>query len=74
MEHVSAAPFGGLDQYTRETVWRAPLSTKEQREALIALPSGQHGGTYWEIFASLINNVVEPIVALERRRDAATSL
>jgi hypothetical protein len=25
----------------------------------IALPSGQHGGTYWEIFASVLPNVVE---------------
>ena len=38
-------------------------TTKEQREALIALPSGQHGGTYWEIFATVCPNVVEPIVA-----------
>ena len=38
-------------------------TTKEQREALIALTTGRHGGTYWEIFASVIPNVVEPIIA-----------
>ena len=38
-------------------------ATKEQREALIALDSGQHGGPYWEIFGAVCPNVVEPIVA-----------
>jgi hypothetical protein len=38
-------------------------ATKEQREALIALDSGQHGGPYWEIFGVVCPNVVEPIVA-----------
>ena len=28
-------------------------ASKEQRDALIALDSGQHGGTYWEIFAAV---------------------
>jgi hypothetical protein len=52
-------------------------TTKEQREALIALPSGQHGGTYWEILASVIPNAVEPVVApitliLDREKRRAT--
>jgi hypothetical protein len=38
-------------------------TTKEQREALIALTTGQNGGTYWEIFASVIPNVLETIIA-----------
>jgi hypothetical protein len=38
-------------------------ATKEQREALIALDSGQHGGPYWKIFGAVCPNVVEPIVA-----------
>jgi hypothetical protein len=38
-------------------------TTKEQREALIALPTGQHGGTYWEIFASVCPNVLEALIA-----------
>ena len=38
-------------------------TTKEQRDALIALPTGQHGGTYWEIFASVCSHVLEPHIA-----------
>jgi hypothetical protein len=38
-------------------------ATKEQREALIALDSGQHGGLYWEIFASVCPNLIEPLFA-----------
>ena len=38
-------------------------ATKEQREALIALDSGQHGGPYWEIFAALCPNLIEPFFA-----------
>ncbi len=34
-------------------------ATKEQREALIALDSGQHGGPYWEIFAAVCPNLME---------------
>jgi len=29
----------------------------------MALPTGQYGGTYWEIFASVCPNVFEPVVA-----------
>jgi len=52
-------------------------TTEEQREALIALPSGQHGGTYWEIFASVISNVLETVVApitliVDREKRCAT--
>jgi hypothetical protein len=38
-------------------------ATKDQREALIALDSGQHGGLYWEIFAAVCPNLVEPLFA-----------
>ena len=52
-------------------------TTEEQRKALIALPSGQHGGTYWEIFASVISNVLETVVApitliVDREKRCAT--
>jgi hypothetical protein len=35
----------------------------EQREALLALASGQHGGAYWEIFAAACPTALEPLVA-----------
>ena len=38
-------------------------ATKEQRDALIALDSGQHGGLYWEIFAAVCPNLIEPLFA-----------
>jgi hypothetical protein len=38
-------------------------ATTKQREALVALPGGQHGGTYWEIFAVVCPNVIEPLFA-----------
>ncbi len=38
-------------------------ATPQQREALVALTSGKHGGGYLEIFASVCPNVQEPIVA-----------
>ena len=38
-------------------------ATMDQREALIALHSGQHGGTYWEVFASVCPNRPEPRIA-----------
>ncbi len=38
-------------------------TSKEQREALIALDSGEHGGTYWEVFAAVCPNLVEPLFA-----------
>ena len=47
-------------------MWRALVdeqTTQEQREALLALPTGKHGGTYWEIFASVCPHVLEPLVA-----------
>src|SRR5467141_2743935 len=49
--------------------WRAARTivdeqaTKEQREALIALDSGQHGGPYWEIFAAVCPNLMEAVFA-----------
>jgi hypothetical protein len=47
-------------------VWRSIIdeqATTDQREALIALHTGQHGGTYWEIFAAVCPNRIEPLVA-----------
>ncbi len=47
-------------------VWRTIVdeqATKEQREALVALASGQHGGTYWEVFAAVCPNRPEPLFA-----------
>jgi hypothetical protein len=38
-------------------------ASKEQREALIALDSGKHGGVYWEIFAAVCPNLIEPLFA-----------
>jgi hypothetical protein len=38
-------------------------ATDEQREALEALASGKHGGTYFEIFASVCPHDRDPIVA-----------
>jgi hypothetical protein len=50
-------------------------ATQEQREALIALDGGRHGGPYWEIFAAVCPNLIEPpfvpitfTVDRERRR------
>ena len=52
-------------------------ATKDQREALIALDSGQHGGLYWEIFAAVCPNLVEPLFApitvdIDREKRVAT--
>src|ERR1700752_989462 len=38
-------------------------ASKEQRDALIALDSGQHGGTYWEVFAAVCPNLIEALFA-----------
>ena len=38
-------------------------TSDEQREAILALSSGDHGGAYFEIFASVIPNVLEPLTA-----------
>ena len=35
----------------------------EQRDALLAINSGEEGGTYFEIFASVLPHVREPVVA-----------
>ena len=52
-------------------------ATKEQRDALIALDSGQHGGTYWEIFAAICPNLIEALFApitinVDREKRCAT--
>jgi hypothetical protein len=38
-------------------------ATKKQREAIVALATGQHGGTYWEVFAAVCPNRPEPLFA-----------
>lgn len=38
-------------------------ASPEQRQALIDLNSGKHGGTYFEIFAAVCTNVLETVVA-----------
>ncbi len=38
-------------------------ATPEQRDALIALESGEQGGTYFEIFAAVCPNVLETLFA-----------
>jgi hypothetical protein len=38
-------------------------TTPEQREALLALESGEQGHPYFEIFAAVCPNVVEPVAA-----------
>jgi hypothetical protein len=48
-------------------------ASEEQRDAIIAMASGEQGGTYFEVFASVCPNVREPIVAsieLEVDREA----
>jgi len=52
-------------------------ASKEQRDALIALDSGQHGGTYWEIFAAVCPNPIEALFApitfnVDREKRCAT--
>jgi hypothetical protein len=36
-------------------------ATKDQQEAIVALASGQHGGTYWEVFPAVCPNRPEPL-------------
>lgn len=38
-------------------------ATEEQREAILALNSGEHGGAFFEIFASVCPNVMDPVSA-----------
>ncbi|MGH2982324.1 MAG: DUF1326 domain-containing protein [Solirubrobacterales bacterium] len=38
-------------------------ASEEQRDAILALESGEHGGAYFEIFASVIPNVLDPLTA-----------
>jgi hypothetical protein len=52
-------------------------ATPAQREALVALDSGAHGGAYWEIFAAVSPAVLAPVVApihlaVDRERRRAT--
>jgi hypothetical protein len=52
-------------------------ATQEQRDALIALESGEQGGAYFEVFAAVCPNVLETIFApisfeVDRERRQAT--
>jgi hypothetical protein len=50
-------------------------TTDEQRDAVIKLNSGEYGGSYFEIFASVLPHVREPVVApiaIECDRDSRT--
>ena len=38
-------------------------ASDEQREAILAITSGQHGGTFFEIIASVVSEVRDPMVA-----------
>ena len=38
-------------------------ATKDQRDALIAIESGQHGGLIWEISVVVAPNLIEPLFA-----------
>lgn len=38
-------------------------ASDEQREAVLALGSGEHGGAYFEIFASVLPHVMDPLTA-----------
>jgi hypothetical protein len=38
-------------------------ATPAQQQALLALDSGMQGGAYWEIFAAVCPNVLEPVIA-----------
>ena len=38
-------------------------ATPKQRDALITLDSGTHGHPYWEIFAAVCPNVLDPVSA-----------
>jgi len=52
-------------------------ATEQQRNALIALESAQHGGLIWEISAAVAPHSIEPIFApitfdVDRERRRAT--
>ena len=68
-------PLGGV-RFAQIYSWPGPVhegngtrqlvmderTTPEQREALVALESGEQGHPYFEIFAAVCPNVVEPVV------------
>jgi len=50
-------------------------ATPEQRQALLALDTGKHGGGYLEIFAAVCPNVLDPVfapISFETDREART--
>jgi hypothetical protein len=52
-------------------------ATPAQRQALLAIGSGTQGGAYWEIFAAVCPNLIEPVIApiyleVDRERRRAT--
>jgi len=38
-------------------------ASEEQRDAILAMGTGEHGGTYFEVFASVVSDERQPIVA-----------
>ena len=57
-------------------VWRTIVdeqATNEQREALVALSNGQHGGAYFEVFAAVCPNRTEPLFARSTSMSIARS-
>jgi len=52
-------------------------ATPAQRQALLAIGSGTQGGAYWEIFAAVCPNLLDPVMApihleMDRERRRAT--
>jgi hypothetical protein len=52
-------------------------ATPAQRQALLAISSGTQGGAYWEIFAAVCPNLLDPVIApihleMDRERRRAT--
>jgi hypothetical protein len=68
--------FDGV-RYARIFWWPGPIqdangsrqliideqASPEQREALITLESGTHGGAFFEIFAAVCPNIIETVIA-----------
>ena len=88
--HFGATRLNGV-RFARIVSWPGPIhegngtlqtvideqATLEQRAALIAMNSGSAGGSYFEIFASVCPNQLEPIIApialqIDRTRRQAT--
>jgi len=74
--HYNDTPLGGVS-YAAAYWWPGPIhegngivqfaidekATESQREAILAITSGTEGGTLFEIFASVVSKVLEPLYA-----------